>query len=294
MPHAAVAPLSRVSPPSRLPGAAELCVEPGKAAGLDERPTSWPAALDLDEAERDELRANGRSALKQAVAGLSDAEELLWASDTRALLVVFQAMDAAGKDSTIKHVFSGVNPQGVHVTSFKQPSAEELDHDFLWRVTRALPERGRIGVFNRSHYEEVAAVRVHPEWLDRQRLPAGEREEAFWRGRFEAINAWERHVVSSGTAVVKFFLHVSREEQRARFVARLGDPEKQWKFSAGDVDERARWDDYRRAYEQAITATSTSWAPWFVIPADQKWLMHASVARILVDSIADMELQWPK
>jgi PPK2 family polyphosphate:nucleotide phosphotransferase len=209
------------------------------------------------------------------------------------LLVVFQAMDAAGKDSTIKHVMSGVNPQGVQVVSFKQPSSEELDHTFLWRISKALPERGRIGIFNRSHFEEVVALRVHPEWLDRQRLPTGDRGPDFWASRYEDINAFERHLDRNGTTIVKFFLHVSKAEQKRRFMARLDQPTKLWKFSAADVTERAHWDEYMRAYEAAITATSTDWAPWYVIPADHKHVMQAMVAAILVDTIESLDLQWP-
>jgi PPK2 family polyphosphate:nucleotide phosphotransferase len=189
---------------------------------------------------------------------------------------------------------SGVNPQGVQVVSFKQPSSEELDHDFLWRIIKALPERGRIGIFNRSHYEEVVALRVHPEWLEAQRLPPGPRGKAFWKGRFDAINAFERHLDRSGTKVVKFFLHVSKAEQKRRFLARLDTPGKEWKFSAADVAERAHWDAYMEAFEDAITATSTAWAPWYVIPADNKKVMQAMVARILVNRIGELNLSWPE
>ena len=225
---------------------------------------------------------------------LSDAQELLWASDRYALLVVFQALDAAGKDSTIEHVMSGVNPQGVQVVSFKQPSSEDLDHDFLWRINKALPERGRIGIFNRSHYEEIVALRVHPEWLEGQRLPPGPRGSRFWKGRYEDINAFERHLERSGTKIVKFFLHVSKAEQKRRFLARLDTPGKEWKFKASDVAERAYWDENMRAFEDAITATSTAWAPWYVIPADHKHVMQAMVARILVETIQSLDLSWPE
>jgi PPK2 family polyphosphate:nucleotide phosphotransferase len=210
------------------------------------------------------------------------------------LLVVFQAIDAAGKDSTIEHVMSGVNPQGVQVVSFKQPSSEELDHDFLWRTSRALPERGRIGIFNRSHYEEVVALRVHPEWLQKQKLPPGPRGASFWAERHEDINGFERHLDRNGTKIVKLFLHVSKAEQKRRFMARLDQPGRQWKFSAADVAERAHWDEYMRAYEEAITATSTPWAPWYVIPADNKSVMQAMVAAILVDTIGSLGLSWPE
>jgi len=202
-------------------------------------------------------------------------------------------MDAAGKDSTIKHVMSGVNPQGVQVVSFRKPSSEELDHTFLWRISEALPERGRIGIFNRSHYEEVVALRVHPEWLDRQRLPRGDRGPAFWAARYDDLNAFEHHLDRNGTKIVKFFLHVSKGEQKRRFMARLDQPDKQWKFNAADVAERARWDDYMQAYEDAITATSTDWAPWYVLPADHKRVMQAMAAAIIVDTIGSLDLRWP-
>jgi PPK2 family polyphosphate:nucleotide phosphotransferase len=202
-------------------------------------------------------------------------------------------MDAAGKDSAIEHVMSGVNPQGVQVFSFGKPSAEELDHDFLWRTAKALPERGRIGIFNRSHYEEVVALKVHPEWLEPQRLPPGERDERFWQERYEDINAFERHLDRNGTRIVKLFLHVSKEVQKQRFFARLDTPGKEWKFNAADVTERARWDDYMSAFEDAITATSTPWAPWYVIPADSKHLSQALVALAVVDAIGSLDLSWP-
>jgi PPK2 family polyphosphate:nucleotide phosphotransferase len=220
-------------------------------------------------------------------------QELLWANDCRSMLLVFQAMDAAGKDGTIKHVMAGVNPQGCRVTSFKQPSREELDHDFLWRVNKALPERGQIGIFNRSHYEEVLVVRVHPDWLGQQQLPPGKRGDKFWKDRYESINAFEQHLDRNGTTIVKFFLHVSHDEQRRRFIARLTEPGKEWKFSAADVAERQHWDAYMEAYEKAITATSTRWAPWYVVPADNKKLMRVLVAGVIVHTITAMKLTYP-
>jgi PPK2 family polyphosphate:nucleotide phosphotransferase len=271
-----------------------LLVAPGSPAGLAERDTAWTGGATYEQLSGSKLKAAAKDILKEGVKELADAQELLWASDTYALLVVFQAMDAAGKDSTIEHVMSGVNPQGVQVVSFKQPSSEDLDHDFLWRISKALPERGRIGIFNRSHYEEVVAVRVHPEWLEAQKLPPGPRGKAFWRGRFDDINAFERHLDRSGTKVVKFFLHVSRAEQKRRFLARLDTRGKEWKFSASDVAERAHWDAYMAAFEDAITATSTTWAPWYVIPADNKKVMQAMVARILIETIGSLELSWPE
>jgi PPK2 family polyphosphate:nucleotide phosphotransferase len=272
----------------------QLVVKPGTRAALDDRDPAWTGGPDFAGLSERELKAEARAMLARGVEELSEAQELLWASDTFALLVVFQAIDAAGKDSTIEHVMSGVNPQGVQVVSFKQPSAEELDHDFLWRIARAVPERGRVGIFNRSHYEEVVALRVHPEWLEKQKLPPGPRDERFWQERFEDINAFEHHLDRNGTKVVKFFLHVSKAEQKRRFLARLDEPNKQWKFSAADVAERAHWDQYVAAYEQALTATSTPWAPWHVIPADHKWLTQALVAAILVDSVRALDLRWPE
>jgi PPK2 family polyphosphate:nucleotide phosphotransferase len=272
----------------------QLVVKPGTKAALDERDPAWTDVPGFEGLAKTELKAEAKAVLARGVKELSEAQELLWASDTSALLVVFQAIDAAGKDSTIEHVMSGVNPQGVQVVSFKQPSAEELDHHFLWRIAKAAPERGRIGIFNRSHYEEVVALRVHPNWLEKQKLPPGPRDERFWQERFEDINAFEHHLDRNGTKVVKFFLYVSKDEQKRRFLARLDDPNKQWKFSAADVAERAHWDQYMAAYDDAITATSTPWAPWHVIPADHKWLTQALVAAILVDSIRALDLRWPE
>jgi PPK2 family polyphosphate:nucleotide phosphotransferase len=272
----------------------ELLVEPGTDANLAGRDSAWTGGPEFEQLSAKELSATAKALLAGGVEELSDAQELLWASDTYAVLVVFQAIDAAGKDSTIEHVMSGVNPQGVQVVSFKQPSSEELDHDFLWRTSRALPQRGRIGIFNRSHYEEVVALRVHPEWLEKQRLPPGPRGADFWGERHEDITAFERHLDRTGTKVVKFFLHVSKAEQKRRFLRRLDQPGKQWKFSAADVAERAHWDAYMQAYEEAITATSTAWAPWYVIPADHKPVMQAMVAAILVETIKSLGLSWPE
>jgi PPK2 family polyphosphate:nucleotide phosphotransferase len=203
-------------------------------------------------------------------------------------------MDAAGKDSTIKHVMSGVNPQGCEVTSFKHPSAEELDHNFLWRYARRTPERGRIGIFNRSYYEEVLVVRVHPELVQAERIPGGKLDEDFWADRFAYINAFERHLTRNGTVILKFFLHISKAEQRKRFLKRLDDPRKHWKFSPADLTERGFWDDYMKAYEEAIGATSTKWAPWYIIPADHKWVSRALVARIVIDALESLDLRYPE
>ena len=232
-------------------------------------------------------------ALDEQLDRLTDLQDRLWAEGKRAVLVVLQGIDAAGKDGTIKKVMTAFNPQGCPVTSFKVPSSEELAHDYLWRVHKAVPRRGEIGIFNRSHYEEVVALRVHPEWLDRQKLPKSDRGPGFWAGRYDDINGLERHLDRNGTKVVKFFLHVSKAEQKRRFMARLDNPDKLWKFSAADVAERAHWDEYMRAYDDAITATSTDWAPWYVIPADHKHVMQAMAAAIVADTIGSLDLQWP-
>jgi PPK2 family polyphosphate:nucleotide phosphotransferase len=272
----------------------QLIVEPGTSAALADRDPGWSGGPDYEGLTHDELQTEAKAVLARGIEALKDAQELLWASDTRAVLVVFQAMDAAGKDSAIEHVMSGVNPQGVQVVSFKKPSDEELDHAFLWRISKAAPERGRIGIFNRSHYEEIVALRVHPEWLDKQRLPGTDRGLDFWAERHEDINAFEHHLARNGTTIVKFFLYVSKAEQKRRFLARLDQPHKEWKFNAADVTERGRWDDYMAAYDDALTATSTHWAPWYVIPADHKWLTQALVAAILVDTINGLDLRWPE
>jgi PPK2 family polyphosphate:nucleotide phosphotransferase len=210
------------------------------------------------------------------------------------VLIVLQAMDAAGKDGTIKHVMSGVNPQGCQVFSFKQPSAEELDHDFLWRCARRLPERGRIGIFNRSYYEDVLVVRVHPELVEKRKLPPGRGGTRLWKARYDAINAFEHHLVRSGTVVLKFFLHLSKDEQKERFLERLDEPDKHWKFSAADVTERSHWDEYMEAYEDALDATSTKWAPWYVIPADRKWITRAVVADVIATTLRGLDLRHPE
>jgi PPK2 family polyphosphate:nucleotide phosphotransferase len=272
----------------------QLLVTPGEPAGLASRDPGWTGGGAFPELAADEREQLAKDAIERGIEELSEAQELLWASDRYALLVVLQAMDAAGKDSVIKHVISGVNPQGVQVVSFKKPSSEELDHDFLWRVSRALPERGRIGIFNRSHYEEVVALKVHPEWLEPQRLPPGERGERFWQERYEDINAFERHLDRNGTKVVKFFLHVSKAVQKERFLARLDRPGKEWKFNAADVAERALFDDYIGAFEDALTATSTPWAPWYVLPADHWWVTQAIAARVLADTLGSLDLRWPE
>jgi PPK2 family polyphosphate:nucleotide phosphotransferase len=271
----------------------ELAVDPGKAAGLSTRSTSstrtdWLGPLGHSSPK--EVAEHDLDAFK---AELLRTQGLLWASDRWALLLVFQALDAGGKDGTIKHVMSGVDPQGCVVVSFKQPSDVELRHDFLWRCAVALPERGRIGIFNRSYYEDVLVVRVHPD-LAADRPAGAAAGGAMWRERFEDINAFERHLVRNGTRVVKFFLHVSEDEQRRRLLERLEDPEKRWKFSSTDLAEHGRFAEYQKAYEEAITATSTSWAPWYVVPADHKPAMRALVGGIVVDAIDALDLSRPE
>ncbi len=231
--------------------------------------------------------------LAAGVARLSELQELLYAQNSWALLCVFQAIDAAGKDGTIKHVMSGVNPQGVQVTAFKVPGPEELDHDFLWRITRALPERGRIGIFNRSHYEEVLVARVHPDILAHQRLPAAVVDKSFWKHRLHDIAAYETYLARQGIVVLKFFLHVSRDEQKRRFLERIDDPAKNWKFSPGDVAERQHWDTYMAAYQDAIRATATPQAPWYVVPADHKWFTRLVVVCAMIDALERLHLKPP-
>jgi PPK2 family polyphosphate:nucleotide phosphotransferase len=232
--------------------------------------------------------------LAKDIERLSDLQEKLYAQDRWALLLVFQAMDAAGKDSTIKHVMSGINPQGCEVHSFKAPSTEELDHDYLWRTTCKLPERGRIGIFNRSYYEETLVVRVHPELLERQKLPPELVTKDIWKQRFEDINALERYLARNGVAILKFFLHVSKKEQKKRFLKRLEDREKNWKFSAADAREREHWDAYMSAYEEMIRATAVPHAPWFVVPADHKWFTRLVVASAVVDALESLNLKFPR
>jgi len=232
--------------------------------------------------------------LGKLVDQLDDLQRRLYASDKHSVLLVFQAMDAAGKDSTIRAVMSGVDPTGCQVFSFKQPSSEELDHDFLWRTAKSLPQRGRIGVFNRSYYEEVLVVRVHPEYLGGQKLPFKVELDELWQQRYESIRDHEKHLARNGTVVIKFWLNVSRDEQRKRFLSRLDEPQKNWKFSAGDVDESALWKDYMNAYEQALNATSRPWAPWYAIPADDKPYARLQVAEIVVESLKRLDLQYPE
>lgn len=232
--------------------------------------------------------------LEENVQKMRKLQDVLYADDTQSLLIIFQAMDAAGKDGAIEHVMSGVNPQGCQVVSFKQPSAEERDHDYLWRCQKALPGRGMIGIFNRSHYEEVLVVRVHPEILAGSQIPvAVKNDKDIWKKRFEHIRDWEQHLSENGTHILKFFLNVSKEEQKQRFLDRINEPEKNWKFAMGDVKERGHWDEYIKAYTEALSATSTKSAPWYVIPADKKWFTRLAVSEIIVKKLESMKLNYP-
>ena len=272
-----------------------LLVPPGKKVKLKDYDPGWAITKELKELGKDAVKERAQSFLAGNLDDLAAAQELLYASDTYSVLVILQALDAAGKDGTIKHVMKGVNPQGCQVYSFKQPSSEELDHNFLWRCMKALPERGRIGIFNRSYYEEVLVVRVHQELLTRQRLPSDlTKSKKLWKQRFEDINNFEQHLTRNGTVVLKFFLNISKDEQKERFLERLNRPEKHWKFSPQDVAEREYWDDYQQAYEEALTATSTEWAPWYIVPADHKWVTRAVVAGILTHTIRSLDLQYPQ
>src|SRR5437867_8180481 len=266
-------------------------VKPAKKFRLKEHDPAWAGDLDVPKQER---KALAERILSEDVTALAEAQDLLYASDTYAILLVFQAMDAAGKDSTIKHVMSGVNPQGCQVFSFKAPSAEDLAHDFLWRTTRCLPERGRIGIFNRSYYEEVLVVRVHARLLDVQRLPPSVVSTRIWTERFEDINAFERHLFRSGVLVRKFFLHVSKKKQKERFLERIDTPSKNWKFSAHDVQERSCWRAYMAAYQDMIRHTATADSPWCVVPAGHKWFARLVVAGVVAETLAALDLQFPR
>jgi len=261
-------------------------VEPGRSVHL---------ARDFDPGAKHGLldKQDGKELLRLGVELLAEYQERLAAQDTYGVLVVLQALDAAGKDGTIRHVMSGLNPQGVVVHSFKAPSVEELDHDYLWRSSQRLPARGQIGIFNRSHYEEVLVVRVHPEFLEHQHLPDAARRKDVWKRRYREINDWERYLTDNGFRIVKMFLNVSKEEQRRRFLARIEEPEKNWKFSANDVHERRFWDDYENAISEMLSHTSTEHAPWHVIPADRKWFLRAAVAATLAKTLMDIDPQYP-
>lgn len=272
----------------------KLLIPPGKKVNLKDYPTGW--------AQDEEFKSVGKDALKERASELLEAnrntlalaQELLWAGNIYSVLIVLQGMDTSGKDGTIKHVMSGVNPQGCRVTSFKEPTPEETDHNFLWRYTRALPSRGEIGIFNRSYYENVLVVKVHPEILDKQQLPPGNRGDKFWNARYDDINAFERHLVQNGTLILKFFLNISKEEQKGRLMERLENKEKYWKFSLSDLAERRYWDDYQEAYETMFSKTSTDAAPWYIIPADYKWVARTVVADIISTKIQALDLHFPE
>ncbi len=256
---------------------------------LSDYETSYSGGLASDEAALELLKSNNKK--------LSKLQRKLYASDRHSILLIFQAMDAAGKDSTIRSVFSGVNPTGFQVSSFKAPSKEELDHDYLWRCQKALPERGRIGIFNRSHYEEVLVCKVHPEYVLGQAIPGitelSQLDDEFWNNRYQSIANWEKHLVNNGTVIIKFFLNVSKDQQKARFLSRINETKKNWKFSFGDLVERGFWPEYMKAYETAISKTSTSDAPWYVIPADNKTVMRAIVSDIVVQTLEELNLSYP-
>jgi len=262
-----------------------LVVPAGKRIRLKQYDPGWTGSME---------QARAKTLLASGVARLAQQQALLYAQDTYSVLLIFQAMDAAGKDGAIKHVLSGVNPQGCQVYSFKAPSAEEQDHTYLWRSMKALPERGRIGIHNRSHYEEVLIARVHKEVLAAQQLPDRLKKGNIWKRRFREINDFERHLVDNGTVIIKFFLHVSKGEQKRRFLARIDQEDKNWKFSVQDAKERAFWGDYMEAYEDALSETSTKEAPWYVVPSDNKWFTRLAVAGIIWQTMADLKLTFPK
>ncbi|MES2476976.1 MAG: polyphosphate kinase 2 family protein [Verrucomicrobiota bacterium] len=270
----------------------QFLVEAGSKVDLKKYVTDWTETDEAKELGKDFIKERAAEILEENRKHLDEVQELLYASDTRSVLLIFQAMDAAGKDGTIRHVMSGVNPQGCQVYSFKKPSAEELDHNFLWRYMKSLPERGRIGIFNRSYYEDVLVVKVHPEWLGPG--VTTEPNEKFWEKRYEDINNFEKHLSRNGTLVLKFFLHVSKQEQKKRFLERLTNPAKHWKFSEADLAEREHWKEYRKAFEDAISATSTKHAPWHIIPADRKYVARALVADIVAMAIQNLGLEYPK
>lgn len=267
----------------------QYLVEAGKKVSLANYSTSYTGDKD---------KRTGKQELEKIKEELANYQETLYAADSRSVLIIFQAMDAAGKDSAIQHVMTGFNPQGCQVYSFKTPTAEEYDHDFLWRHYKALPERGRVGIHNRSHYENVLVCKVHPEYILSEKIPGyhdvKKIDNHFWERRYESIRNFEKHISDNGTVIVKIFLHVSKEEQKQRFLDRIDDPSKNWKFSSGDIAERALWKDYMKAYEEAIAKTATAAAPWYIIPADQKWYARLAISKILVDTIKDLNLKFPE
>jgi PPK2 family polyphosphate:nucleotide phosphotransferase len=272
----------------------KIMVKPGKKVDLKDYETGWAQNDDLKKAGEEVVKEAALRILEHNRQALAASQELLWANGIHSVLIVLQGMDTAGKDGTIRHVMSGVNPQGCRVTGFKVPSSEELGHNFLWRHSKALPSRGEIGIFNRSYYEDVLVVKVHPEILDAQRLPSAKRGDKFWERRYADINSFERHLDSNGTLILKFFLHISKDEQKRRLMDRLKDKEKYWKVSPADMKERGYWDDYISAYNAMLSNTSTRWAPWYVIPADYKWAARALVADVISEKIKEMDLSYPK
>ncbi len=267
--------------------AAPFRITDGKSFHLDDINPADTLHFDATHKQR------AKQALARGVKTLAILQDMLYAQDQYAVLLIFQALDAAGKDGAIKHVMSGVNPQGCQVFSFKGPSAEDLDHDYIWRCAKCLPERGRLGIFNRSYYEETTAVRVHPEFLRKQKLPATLVSDTIWADRFEDISNFERYLTRNGILIRKFYLHLSKKEQKQRFLTRLGDPERNWKFSANDAKERNYWDDYMHAYEETIRNTATDEAPWYVVPADNKWFSRVVVAAAVIDALASLNLAYP-
>lgn len=268
----------------------KLRVKEGSKVSLNDLDTKYTANFSDKEDAAEMLTAD--------IERMAELQDMMYSLGKHSLLLVFQAMDAAGKDGTIKHVMTGVNPQGCIVTSFKQPSTEELEHDYLWRINKALPRRGMISIFNRSHYEEVLVTRVHPEYILYQNIPGintvNDIDKSFWNNRFDSINNFEKHLADNGTVIIKFFLHISKKEQKKRFLQRIEEAEKNWKFSSGDVKEREHWDKYMEAYEDAISKTSKEHAPWYIIPADKKWFMRAAVGDIIVGTLESLNLTYPE
>ena len=266
----------------------------GKKTILNDLDSGWiPKWAEKQEEDKEVVKEQAVTLLESNRQKLVDQQELFWANNSYSMLIILQGMDAAGKDGTITHVMSGLNPQGCQVTSFKTPSAEELEHDFLWRYTKALPERGSIGIFNRSYYEDVLIVKVRPEILNMQKLPPQDKGKHFWAQRYEDINMFERHLVQNDTIVLKFFLNISKKEQKQRLLERLENPNKEWEFSLTDLSERAKWADYMEAYEDMLNKTSTEWAPWYIIPADRKWVAHLSISDIILSQMKELDLKYP-
>ncbi len=270
----------------KLPKTTDYCIHQGKNFHLKR--------FDAADTHGHHFKDEAKDVLKQGVAQLSELQQKLYAQDRWSVLLILQGMDSSGKDSLIRHVMSGINPEGCQVFSFKSPSADDLSHDFLWRTSKSLPQRGHIGIFNRSYYEEVLVVRVHPELLDKERLPPSLVTKKMWGERFEDINALERYLSRNGTVIRKFFLHVSKDEQKKRFLARVEQPDKNWKFSEADVREREHWDDYMHAYQDMVRHTATPYAPWYIIPADHKWFAHLLVASVIIETLESLHLAYPK